>query len=103
MLVRGTPILAATSAQNGVIYVINKVLVEGATSSNVLTEIERRPELSMFYSLLQRSSLVQKLQGKRVALLIAGDQLKHTQKVEGEGEMRISFCSSCFPTTCKLQ
>lgn len=64
MLVRGVPIVAATNTENGVIYVLNKVLTEETSSASVLEEIQLRPELSTFYNYLQRTPLISKLQGR---------------------------------------
>lgn len=68
MLVRGVPIVAATNTENGVIYVVNKVLTEETSSGSVLEEIQLRPELSTFYNYLQRTPLISKLQGEHITL-----------------------------------
>jgi len=64
MLVRGTPIIAATTAQNGVIYVINKVLTEETKSTSILDELANNGEVSIFYNYLSRSPISRRLQGK---------------------------------------
>ena len=70
MLVRGVPIVAATNTENGVIYVVNKVLTEETSSGSVLEEIQLRPELSTFYNYLQRTPLISKLQGEHFSRLL---------------------------------
>jgi hypothetical protein len=64
MMVRGTPIIAATNAQNGVIYVINKVMTDETTSGSLLEELAAQPDVSTFYNYLSRSPVARKLQGK---------------------------------------
>lgn len=70
MMVRGTPIIAATNAQNGVIYVINKVMTDETTSGSLLEELASHPEVSTFYNYLSRSPISRKLQGKVISSLI---------------------------------
>lgn len=65
MLVRGTPIIAATNAQNGVIYVISKVMAEETKSTSLLEELERESDVSIFNGYIKRSAWLRKLQGKK--------------------------------------
>lgn len=64
MLVRGTPIIAATNAQNGVIYVISKVMAEETKSTSLLEELEKESDVSIFNGYIKRSAWLRKLQGK---------------------------------------
>lgn len=64
MLVRGTPIIAATHAQNGVIYVISKVMAEETKSTNILDQLERESDVSIFNGYIKRSAWLRKLQGE---------------------------------------
>ena len=63
MLVKGTPIIAATNTQNGVIYVINKVMTEETTSATVVEELANMPDASIFYQYISRSTQIRRLQG----------------------------------------
>ncbi|RWS14449.1 uncharacterized protein B4U79_14042 [Dinothrombium tinctorium] len=58
VLVMGIPIMAATSARNGIIYVIGTVLYKpnlDEESEKLTDELGKRPELSRFNSLLKKT------------------------------------------------
>ena len=63
MMVKGTPIIAATNTQNGVIYVINSVMTQETTSANVIEELAGQPDCSIFYHYISRSTQIRRLQG----------------------------------------
>lgn len=65
----GAPILAATEATNGYVYVLGKVLPEGnpkprAKGQNILKELEKLENASIFTSLLKRTNFTNMLEGK---------------------------------------
>lgn len=66
MLVKGTPIIAATNTQNGVIYVIPKVMTEETSSATVIEELGSIPDISIFYQYITRSTQLRRLQGKHL-------------------------------------
>lgn len=66
MFIGQAPILAATAATNGNIYVIGKILNDQnkkLKSRPVLEELQRLPYLSTFNSLLKRTNYPKVLQG----------------------------------------
>lgn len=68
VLVGGVPVVAATNAENGVVYVLNEPLIKDEVKNikrNIFEEIKNRPELSIFNDYLERTDFAQKLQGIR--------------------------------------
>ncbi|XP_015786976.1 uncharacterized protein LOC107364166 isoform X2 [Tetranychus urticae] len=60
----GSPILAATEATNGYVYVLGKVIRdrENKDKKDIVSEIEQLENASIFASLLRRSNLIPQLQ-----------------------------------------
>ena len=57
-MVDGTDVIAATNAKNGIVYVLDKMLESsGRRSRSIVDEMRKRPELSTFFTLMQRSDL----------------------------------------------
>ncbi|XP_054163518.1 uncharacterized protein LOC128961320 [Oppia nitens] len=62
ILIDGNEVIAATTAKNGNIYVMDKVLEKaGRRSRSIVDELKKRPELSAFSNLLQRSDRFKQL------------------------------------------
>jgi len=74
ILVGGVPVIAATPARNGAVYVVSKVLYSPnnqPSSRNVIDELIRRPELSTFLNYVRRTKLPQRLQGQGPFTILA--------------------------------
>ena len=67
VIVDGQPVIAATRAKNGMVYVVNKFLNISEQMGNVVDLLEKQPQLSTFHSYLTYSSLADRLKrGKRI-------------------------------------
>lgn len=70
VVVDGQPVLAATQAKNGMVYVINKFLNTTNQMPNVLDLMESQPDLSTFASYLKLSSMAERLKRETGPLTI---------------------------------
>lgn len=61
----GSPILAATEATNGYVYVLGKVISDSdhQVKKDIVQQIEQLENTSIFASLLRRSNLIPQLKG----------------------------------------
>ena len=84
MMVKGTPIIAATNTQNGVIYVINSVLTEETTAATVVEQLASSSDTSVFYSLITRSTQIRRLQGQSLPPHLLSSSLSLLMTRQGE-------------------
>lgn len=57
-MIDGIDVIAATTAKNGDVYVMDKVLERsGRRSRSIAEELKRRPDLSTFSTLFQKSDV----------------------------------------------
>ncbi|RWS23636.1 uncharacterized protein B4U80_02285, partial [Leptotrombidium deliense] len=77
VLVMGIPIMAATSARNGIIYVIGSILQppseEENEAENVVEEIKKRPQLTRFTKMVEKTRFNDILKGNNEFTLLVPD------------------------------
>jgi len=70
VVVDGQPVIAATRAKNGMVYVVNKFLNLTQQVPNVIDLIESQPNLTTFLSYLSFSSLAERLKRGKNPLML---------------------------------